>query len=530
MGTGKKGKEASIMRRSVILSLTAIFAASSIAAAPVSFADVYTDGYGDMYESDNAVYDENGEEIPQYVEKDTSWFDYENPKERYEISTESELIGLASLVNEEQVEKWKPTRIENFEDVTFVLTDDIELTAQWNPIGTGGASYFAGTFDGNGHTISGLDISVNSGASGLFGYLVGTVKDLNIEGNIKSGAGNCGAVAGILASTGVVSGCTSDVKISAKSKTGGIVGNNTGGRVESCINTGDISGTYRVGGVVGENYGGVIDKCGNRGEVSSSRRGVGTFGTGGVAGRSVSAASKVTDSFNQGKIVSNTEATGGVVGYSNAEGAEINGCYNTGEINITDKGTIKGMADSYAGGVVGIVGTAGVTVRNCYNSALALDADVSGGVIGYYVNDSGNFSERFMGNNYYPSGRFSEGIGLVDNTGDRYVSDAATAISGTGFDSIISSMPLLFKSDDGIYGNSGYPVLIWQEPVEDDEKVYIEGVSKEAQKKLDEYAAVNTENPSYGHSIVRFFSLENYVNDAIISYSRSMEELESQDD
>ena len=71
--------------------------------------------------------------------------------------------------------------------MTFILKNDIELTSEWTPIGTGSASYFAGTFDGNGHTISGLDVDIDAGPAGLFGYLVGEVKDLTVEGKISSG-------------------------------------------------------------------------------------------------------------------------------------------------------------------------------------------------------------------------------------------------------------------------------------------------------------------------------------------------------
>ncbi|MEI3502879.1 MAG: hypothetical protein V8Q42_04140 [Anaerovoracaceae bacterium] len=89
--------------------------------------------------------------------KDTSWFDYTSPKKSYTISTEGEL--RASSTNEEQTDNWKPTRTENFEGVTFTLTDDIELSGQWEPIGSDESYNFAGIFDGDGHTISGISIT-----------------------------------------------------------------------------------------------------------------------------------------------------------------------------------------------------------------------------------------------------------------------------------------------------------------------------------------------------------------------------------
>lgn len=79
---------------------------------------------------------------------DTSWFDYKNPKKQYQITSEEQLMGLASLVNEEQASRWKPTRTETFEGVTFKLTKDIKLTGEWTPIGMSESICFAGSFDG----------------------------------------------------------------------------------------------------------------------------------------------------------------------------------------------------------------------------------------------------------------------------------------------------------------------------------------------------------------------------------------------
>lgn len=522
MGIREKRKEMTIMKRLVIISVTVVFAASSLAAAPVSFAVSGTSGKTNSRAVTYSDENEGEEQQKNYTEKDTSWFDYRNPKDTYEISTEGELIGLASLVNENQVDKWKPTRIENFENVTFILKNDIELTAEWTPIGTGSASYFAGTFDGNGHTISGLDVNMDSGPAGLFGYLVGQVQDLTVEGKITSGDGNCGGIAGLLNSTGKITGCTSDVKISAKDKTGGIVGYNDGGTIELSMNLGNVSGTYKVGGIVGENWGGTVNECGNRGQISSSKRGVATYGTGGVAGRSVSAEAKVTRSFNSGKILSDTEATGGVVGYTNAGGATIKECYNTGEIRIKNKNNSQKISKSYAGGIVGIIGDTRVNVKNCYSSSAVLNADVSGGVAGHYINESSNSENlRYLANNYYSNGKFKTGIGAVYNEKDSNIAKAATGISDRSFTGLISSLTAAYKDDMGIYGNGGYPVLEWQEPVSDDEKIYLEGVSKDIQKTLDKYMMKNAETSHYGQSIINFFSPASYTTDAMLLYNEN---------
>ena len=218
----------------------------------------------------------------------TSWFDYLDPQKEYTISTEAELRGLASLVNEEQY-FWKPNRTESFEDVTFVLSRDITLTDVWTPIGVDEQITFSGTFDGNGHTISGLELNSEDPYCGLFGHLSGTVRNLSVEGNISTTQDYCGGIAGFMNETGKISGCTCDVRVAGRNNAGGIVGESQGGRVHDCINYGEVIGASMVGGIVGESRGGMVTKCGNRGLVFSNGAGSFNNGTGGVAGRSVSA-------------------------------------------------------------------------------------------------------------------------------------------------------------------------------------------------------------------------------------------------
>ena len=217
------------MRRLTSLIIAIIFSLSTAAAAPISFA------------ADKAV------------TKDTSWFDYNDQKKSYKISTEAQLMGLCSLVNEEQTDMWKPTRVEPFEGVTFTLTRDIELTKPWTPIGGDDSAYFAGVFDGAGHKISNVNIKDSMGHSGFFGYLNGEVRNLTVEGKNISNDSNSGGIVGTLSSTGRVIKCTSNVKVKGADKCGGIVGNNEGGYVEGCINTGEINGSYKVGCIAGEN-------------------------------------------------------------------------------------------------------------------------------------------------------------------------------------------------------------------------------------------------------------------------------------
>lgn len=507
------------MKRLMILVLIAVFTVGTLFTAPQSFADKKdkTNFYGrSSLSSEKRII--NG--------KDTSWFDYENPKDSYKISTEAQLIGLRSLINEEQTDVWKPTRLETFEGVTFTLTKDIELTQPWSPIGLDDSVYFAGTFDGNGHTISGMKIQDPIGASGLFGYLVGEVKNLNVEGVNESNYSNSGGIVGTLSATGRVIDCSSNVKVTGKDKCGGIVGNNEGGYIQGCVNIGNVNGTHKIGGVVGENWGGTVTECGNKGKVKSTRRGVATYGTGGVAGRSVSAEAEVSKCYNMGEINSNTEATGGVVGYINATGSTVSDCYNTGTININIKSSDKEIAPANAGGVVGIAGINGVVVRNCYNTGMINNADIVGGVIGKYLNETEfEISERYIKNNYYVSMSFTSGIGFIEDERDDNLDKAVHGVSAGNMHNLMTSLSVAYMKDTGAYGNNGYPVLRWQEPVSSIEKEYFKDIPEAVQKELDAYLVETADEVPFGQTMINILSPNNTTSNAFILYNEAQDKI-----
>lgn len=497
MGIRTKRKEVTAMKRLSALTVALIFTAFTIFNVPVSFA-------------------------AKTVTKDTSWFNYKNPKDSYKISTEAQLMGLCSLVNEEQTDAWKPTRLETFEGVTFTLARDIKLTQPWTPIGIDDSVYFAGTFDGSGHTISNMKIKDPVGASGLFGYLVGEVKNLNVEGTNESDYGSSGGIAGALGNTGRIISCSSNVKIKGKDKVGGIAGNNEGGYIEECINVGDVSGTFKVGGIVGENWGGTITKCGNSGTVKSTRRGVATYGTGGVAGRSVSPEASVSECYNTGKISSNTEATGGVVGYMNASGSSVKDCYNTGTINISVKTSDNEISPAYVGGITGIAGINGVVIQNCYNTGMINNADAAGGILGKYQNKTDDdISERYIRNNYYISMSFKSGIGLVEDERDNNLDKAATGVSSGNVHNLTTSLSVAYTKDTGAYENNGYPVLRWQSPVSSMEKEYFKDIPEDIQKELDKYLIETADKEQYGQTLLNFLSPHNSTTNAFILYNEA---------
>lgn len=464
MGIRTKGKGVIVMKRLAIIFTVFVFMAGSLIYVPPVYAE----------ETEDTI----------TIEKDTSWFNYKNPKNSYKIKTEAELIGFASLVNETQYGIDKPNRLEHFENVTFVLATDIELTQEWQPVGSGTSSYFAGIFDGNGHTIKSMYVDSNGGSAGFFGYLTGEVKNLRVEGSIKNTGGSTGGIAGEISETGVISNCVTDIKIKGSSMTGGIVGFNNCGKVQNCTNYGNVEGTFKVGGVAGENWGGTLYQCGNRGDIKSTVRGVATYGTGGVAGRSVSSKSVVDECYNIGNIISNTEATGGVVGYCNAVGAEISNSYNNGSITITEdkKAAIK----TYVGGVAGIIGSKGIEMHNCYSVKKIDGGDVQGGVIGKYINDpNDDTNKNAIDKNYYVEKNFDEGIGQYIEKAS-YLDDAARDTSAGSLGRSASTLGSSFKNDSsGKFGNYGYPVLKWQEPPEDGHQVFLKYIPESIQIHID---------------------------------------------
>ena len=224
----------------------------------------------------------------------------------------------------------------NFEGKTVVLANDIDLGGSednpWTPIGYSDGSdvslEFAGTFDGQGHTISGLYINSEATYAGLFGVVGedGTVTNLTVKGDVTN-----------------------------KGKfTGGVIGYNLGA-VENCAFTGTVNGgggtgdsagyehgNY-TGGVAGINYG-TITNCRNSGAVTGNDSGTNTHSyTGGVAGEN---SGIVADCCNTGAVTGIGDGTrytyaGGVAGGNCNDSPEpvatITNCYNTG--NVTGTGS-----------------------------------------------------------------------------------------------------------------------------------------------------------------------------------------------
>ena len=522
------------MKRQIISLLAGFVLAAGMSVPSAAFA-VPNDSepmnpYGnDSNSTQYYYYDENGylieddwvEEQEPSVLPDTSWFDYQRPLKDYEISTEAQLLGLASLVNENQI-MWKPNRFENFEGVTFKLKNDIHLTQPWTPIGADEYRTFKGVFDGNQHTISNMNVNVTGDNAGLFGYLDGKVKNLIVFGSVRATGGNCGSIAGYLGENGTIYRCTTKVMVNAKAKTGGVVGYNHLGTIKRCVNKGNVMGTIKVGGVVGENWGNVVC-CGNRGDVTSTVRGITTFGTGGVAGRSVSVNARIDRCFNTGSIVSATEGTGGIVGYTNTKGAVILNSYNTGSISVKKPSSAQTLdldaAKSYAGGIAGIVGVKGVEIKNCYTCGNILNSQVIGGIVGKYDNASKLKDDPYIINNYYTNQNTKFGIGMDSAGKSKNLSKGTKVTTKGALITGASSLGPFYKIDsNNAYGNAGLPVLSWQKPLSENEIEYLGCIPVKTQKALSEYLIESSKKPQKGDTVKMFFSHYEFTSNAIGDY------------
>ena len=235
-------------------------------------------------------------------------------------------------------------------DDDVILTADITLPDNWTPAGNGtrnGASFtgdsYAGTFNGNGKTISNVKNS-------LFGVVTGTVKNVKLEAAINNTeSDSVGAVAGILAG-GTVSDVTVNGSVQGEEAVGGIVGRVLAeGTVSNCTNNATVestSGSDAAGGIVGKAYYTVADKemnitgCKNTGTVK------GKYAAGGIVGFS---AANVKNCENNGTIEmsgSGASAVGGIIGEQTNYGA-ISGNKNTKDI------TVNGSENVNVGGIIG---------------------------------------------------------------------------------------------------------------------------------------------------------------------------------
>ena len=332
----------------------------------------------------------------------------------YEIKTAAQLETFRDLVNGDGAGANAHAKLMNNIDLSSVCGAELSNGTSWEPIGNSIGNSYEGTFNGDGHTISGLYIDSSTNDQGLFGRVIGgTVQNLTVSGSVKGDA-YVGGVVG--RNNGTVKNCYNTGEVSGNRYVGGVVGENSGsnGVVENCHNAGKVSGSNTVGGVVGNNsFSATVTNCYNTGNVSgpdSVNGSADSSNVGGVVGQN-NGSSTVENSYNTG-AVSGGEYVGGVVGY-NLSGGSVTNSYNTGAVSGLDSGTgnrVGGVVGDNNGGSVtnsyntgsvsgnqvgGVVGLNGGIVENCYNTGTVTGTDdYVGGVVGY--NDSGTVTDCYF--------------------------------------------------------------------------------------------------------------------------------------
>ena len=302
---------------------TAIVAPQSVAAGTAFITCTFTNGKTFVYKMKNATDWQAGGEYTYTVSlaaaKDLGYTIESNGS--YTVTSADGLMNIAELVNGGK------------SDINITLDTDIDLTGKdWTPIGTDYDNSYKGTFDGGGHTITGLTFTTNDEFAGLFGWLnrAGTVKNVVMEG----------------------------VQITSNQIYGGSIGGVAGyswGTIENCSVSGSVSGTVYVGGVVGAQIDGSITGC------SSSATVKGTTDVGGVAGQTNSSAT-LTACYATGNVIIEIDpvrniAGGGLVGFNGGNG--VLACYATG--NVTSTGSSTGNVH-----IFGLLGDNYTTVTACY--------------------------------------------------------------------------------------------------------------------------------------------------------------------
>ena len=288
----------------------AIVAPQSVAAGTAFITCTFTNGKTFVYKMKNATDWQAGGEYTYTVSlaaaKDLGYTIESNGS--YTVTSADGLMNVAELVNGGKT------------DINITLDKNIDLTGKdWTPIGTNYDNSYKGTFDGGGHTITGLTVTTYDKYAGLFGWLnsAGTVKNVVMEGVQITNNHSSGFAGGVVGNSwGTIENCSVSGSVNGEVYVGGVVGKQTSGSMTGCSSSATVKGTVNVGGVAGESWGSMT-AC---------------YATG-----------NVTLEIYPGKDISG----GGVVGFKG--GNSVLACYATG--NVNSKGSSTGNV--HIGGLFG---------------------------------------------------------------------------------------------------------------------------------------------------------------------------------
>ena len=282
---------------------TAIVAPQNVAAGTTFITCTFTNGKTFVYKMKNATDWQAGGEYTYTVSlaaaKDLGYTIESDGS--YTVTSADGLMNIAKLVNGGKT------------DINITLNTNINLTGKgWTPIGTSFDNSYKGTFDGGGHTITGLTVTTNDQIVGLFGYLnrAGTVKNVVMEGIQITSNHMFGCTGGVVGySWGTIENCSVSGSVSGTDCVGGVVGSQKAGSIIGCCTSATVKGTHYVGGVAGEKWG-TMTACYATGnvtlEIASQKN---NFG-GGVVG--LNGGSRVLACYATGNVTSTGSSTGNV--------------------------------------------------------------------------------------------------------------------------------------------------------------------------------------------------------------------------
>ena len=411
-----------------------------------------------------------------------------NSDNKFIIETEEDLSYLAKLVAGTALNSGLEVVSDSFSGKTVELGKDIELTHKWTPIGTA-AKPFQGTFVGNNHMISGLDVAGAGDYQGLFSYTSGgAIEKLSVSGTVAGTGDYVGGIVGYAAGT-VLTDCrllngaaTEPSRVTGHNYVGGVAGYATE-TTNDCINEGVVSGASYVGGIAG----GIdwvefkeLGDCTNTGAVTGNAYvgGIagqlkGTLGgdrfvknaknsgtitgysqyIGGIAGQADTKYS-IVESINSGTVEAQgttvDQSVGGLVGWLRGM---VSDSSNTGDVTGTAQnvGGIAGQAtgtstaaikNSYNTGTItggtqvgGISGKAGQAIEECYNRGSINGETVVGGITGIFTPSSSltikkSYNARAVTGETKVGGIVGDATGTIENCYNLEVINGTTEVGG----------------------------------------------------------------------------------------------------
>lgn len=381
--------------------------------------------------------------ITLYAQWDKIWMGEGSTDDPYQISDAEKLTALQTQVNDKGF---------TYDGKWFKLTDSISLTGNWTPIGTPIA--FAGSLDGNGKTIDGLNVNVISGNAGLFDSASGgTFKDLKLNGTVNGtfyAGGLIGGGSGVM-----LDNIEANVTVSGGSCTGGLVGRLLGTLPATAERTPDISNCTVHGSVIGRRYvGGIatssgdnspkIENCHNYASITSTGTGTNNASAAGIwSCNTHNANGKFINCTNNGAVTAQKYAAGIATA-----GTAVIGCVNSNAV-VSNNGLAGGISNNAftvercgnVGSITGCkspseeTGVAGIdnygqNVLYCYNTAV-VTCDNEMWAYGISANGRSKIRNSFS----YVAGKdlgLTPNLPNVEVTNSYYLASSATAVSSAG--------------------------------------------------------------------------------------------------